>query len=289
MSDILGWTTVTSSASGDTPEITKLNLQELDSLFEKYKKADLEIKFLDKEITALIKERLLITSWLPNLEEHRFSPEFLKNINIERDKLLRIYDMKRIFQFFSDALEQAYNLCINHKLCVSLTKSVNGLWSVATVSDSIDALKLATHCPQSQLDLSHKEYSQIYDQIEKVRNIIKTIENEHNQILPKLPKYPSYLFLPHVLQKMNKQQAHVLKRYWYLCELNFYLKIDATAFKEFSSFVGLGIATHNYNKIAGFTNTAPAVHFSQSQRSSTSELCPSCGSPNNYGYCRCSR
>ena len=199
--------------------------------------------------------------------------------------------MERIFSTFREASQEASRLCREHGSTASLERRGDS-WAVVfdgTVPNTIEApapdpLLLEIQDLREQLAQYRRECTFANAKIERLGKTIDSLEKEHLLVQPLLSKGVEARFSSDVLDKMTQENAQMLRRYGYLCELNDSGKIDKAAFDDFKASSGMWVAIHNYEKI----KSGPQPINTPDHPKPVVELCSSCGGAVINGHCRCS-
>lgn len=224
--------------------------------------------------------------------------------------------MERIFSTFRLASQEASRLCKEHGANASLERKgdswavifdgpvpseVSGpdpaehLQEINELREALDDLRSHAHdverqhraevfSLENQLNVLQRECESLHKKIEGKNKIIFSHEKEFNLLKPFLPKEEKPYFSTEILKKMSKENAYILSRYGYLCNLNDSGKINAKAFDDFKASSELWIAIHNYEKL----KNGPQQTHGQDYKRPAIEICSSCGGAVMNGHCKCS-
>ena len=199
--------------------------------------------------------------------------------------------MERIFSTFREASQEASRLCQEHGTSASLERRgdswaviFDGSVSGGTEVPEPDPLLLEIQDLREQLVQSRRECISSSAKIKALSKVIDSYEKEHQLVHPLISQITELRFSSDVLEKMTRENALILRRYGYLCELSDSGKIDQVAFNEFKASSGMWVAIHNYEKIK---SGPKPIQVPDHPRPSVA-LCSSCGGAVINGYCRCS-
>lgn len=199
--------------------------------------------------------------------------------------------MEHIFRTFRDASQAASRLCQEHGTTASVERRGDS-WVVVfdgRVPNGMEApepdpLLFEIQDLREQMAHYRRDCEFANAKAGRLSRTNDSLEKEHLLLKPLLFNGVETHFSSEVLDKMTQENAFMLRRYGYLCELNDSGKLDQAAFDQFKASSGMWVAIHNYEKL----KTGPLLLHVPDRPRPVVQLCSSCGGAVINSHCRCS-